>query len=133
MRLHVISVYRNLTSCKPIFSLSFKWIIKLPKFQSLHCLGSCSRNISSCCSGSKVERSILKLIGTSQHPLSSKSFKCQCLFWFYWLVHAISHECMFLSFQIRSFALTSKKPCGFFQCMVSDKNISHFILVKLTS
>ena len=116
MRLHVISVYRNLTSCKPIFSLSFKWIIKLPKFQSLHCLGSCSRNISSCCSDSKVERSILKLIGTSQHPLSSKSFKCQCLFWFYWLVHAISHEipeCMFLSFQIRSFALTSKNLVAF--------------------
>ena len=102
-KLHVIWVYRDLASCKPILSLTLMWITKLPKLKSLHCLGSYSRNISSCCSGNKVARSVLKLIGTSQHLLSSKGFQCQCLLWFYWLVHAVSREipdCMFSSFQI---------------------------------
>ena len=81
--------------------------------------------------------SILKLMkaGTASSVLEELS-KCQCLSWFYWLVHAISHEivdCMFLSF-VCSFARHNfKKPCGP-PPMVSDKNSSHFILVKqLTS
>ena len=49
-----ISVYRNLASCEPILLFSFMWIIKLPKLKSLHYFGSCSLNISSCCSDNKV-------------------------------------------------------------------------------
>ena len=98
-----ISVYRNLASCESILSVSFMRITKLPKLKSLYYLGSSSSNISSCCSGNKVARSILMLIGTSPSIFCPRrAFKqCQCLLWFYWLVHAISHEitdCIFLSF-----------------------------------
>ena len=133
-----ISVYRNLASCESILSFSFMWITKLPKLKSPYYLGSSSSNISSCCSGNKVARSILMLLGTSPSIFCPRrAFKqCQCLFWFYWLVHAISHEitdCIICSW-LCSFALTSKSLCGITQaCMVSEKNSSHFILVKLTS
>ena len=61
------------------------------------------------------------------HRRASK--QCHCLFWFYWLVHAISHQitdCMFLSF-ICSFALTSKTLVVF---MVSDKKFWSFYSCK---
>ena len=48
---------------------------------------------------------------------SQRAFKqCQSLFWFYWLVHANSHEitnCMFLSFVSMLFSPNLEKTCGF--------------------
>ena len=149
MMIIIISVYRNLTSCEPISTfLQFHVNHKTTKTQKPSLLGQQQQKnfqLLQWQQGDKVYIEADRYFTAS--PVLQKtgrSFKrCQFLFWFFCLIHAILHEipdCMFLSFHICSFALTSKNlsDCGFSTTcspiirMVSGKNFSHFILVKLT-
>ena len=130
--------YSNLASCEPILSSNIMWITKLNS-QAFTTL-VVKAETSSCCMQffTGVARSVLKLIGASQHlvilqELPNSVFVC---FGIHRLLQGISHEiadCMYvLVLTICMFFGLLRKTLSFFP-MVSHKNSSHFILVRLTS